>query len=190
MATLIHEPKPPPYSYSPSYPFSNGIMADMTQQTNESNNSYPSEKPTNVIQQISEQNQYGDGRYSNRRAPRPKQPKSLLECPHCSRELNSIEALKQHQLAKGHLFDCLECSASFHTADGLLQHQEAKNHDESHYTCAFCNAVFNSPHALQQHHSAKHHTNIPDEEEEDDTTRAILGGVRLIASLYKALTKK
>jgi len=99
----------------------------------------------------------------NRSSPsvksRPASTKKQIthSCPHCTNEFESIQALRQHQEAKDHLFDCPICDESFTTLDGQTQHQKAKGHYAAEYKCGQCNRQFSKLDSLNQHQQATGH---------------------------------
>ncbi|CAF5201638.1 unnamed protein product, partial [Rotaria magnacalcarata] len=85
------------------------------------------------------------------------------ECPKCSSEFESVQALRQHQDAKDHLFDCPECDETFVTLDGLSQHQKAKGHEEVEHVCEQCSRRFAKIESLKQHQQATNHNAVANE---------------------------
>jgi len=83
--------------------------------------------------------------------------KSMQNCPSCSSEFDSIQALRQHQEAKKHVFKCPVCDEEFFTRDGLSQHQKAKDHFDPLFTCSQCNQTFLLAQSLHQHRQATGH---------------------------------
>lgn len=83
--------------------------------------------------------------------------KAAHHCPKCASEFDSVQALRQHQEAKDHLFDCPICDEVFTTIDGQTQHQKAKGHFEANHSCFGCNRRFNSWDSLSQHQQATGH---------------------------------
>ncbi|CAF3507963.1 unnamed protein product [Rotaria socialis] len=55
----------------------------------------------------------------------------LLSCAHCNNRYGTIQALRQHQKDRKHLFFCPVCCCSFTEPNNLKQHQTAKGHDIS-----------------------------------------------------------
>lgn len=78
-------------------------------------------------------------------------------CPKCASEFDSIQALRQHQEAKDHLFECPICDEVFTTPEGQTQHQKAKGHFEANHCCFGCNRRFHSWDSLLQHQQATGH---------------------------------
>jgi uncharacterized protein YlaI len=90
--------------------------------------------------------------------PRPAPPKKQIHrCPKCANEFDSVQALRQHQDAKDHLFDCPICDECFTTLDGQTQHQKAKNHYGEKYLCIECNRRFTKFDSFNQHQQATGH---------------------------------
>ncbi|CAF4403488.1 unnamed protein product [Rotaria sp. Silwood2] len=54
-----------------------------------------------------------------------------MACPLCTNEFDTIQALRQHQKDKKHLFYCSLCNDGFPASHSLKQHQIAKGHDAS-----------------------------------------------------------
>jgi hypothetical protein len=65
-------------------------------------------------------------------------PPTMLQCPYCTNEYSTTQALRQHQKDKNHLFDCPVCKAGFPTAIGLKQHQSSKGHSATNDTDDHC----------------------------------------------------
>jgi transcriptional regulator NrdR family protein len=84
--------------------------------------------------------------------------KQTHHCPKCTNEFESVQALRQHQEAKDHLFDCPICDESFTTLDGQSQHQKAKGHYEAEHTCLQCSRRFTKFDSLYQHQLATGHS--------------------------------
>lgn len=83
--------------------------------------------------------------------------KSTHQCPKCTSEFDSIQALRQHQDAKDHLFDCPICDETFVTLDGQTQHQKSKGHFAPEYHCSRCSRRFTTLDGLIQHQRATGH---------------------------------
>jgi hypothetical protein len=79
------------------------------------------------------------------------------KCPKCINEFESVQALRQHQVAKNHLFNCPVCNETFVTIDGQTQHQKHKNHYVSDFKCNQCNHYFTKLESLNQHQQATGH---------------------------------
>ncbi|CAF3775573.1 unnamed protein product [Rotaria sordida] len=86
--------------------------------------------------------------------------KQTHQCPKCTSEFESIQALRQHQEVKDHLFDCSICDESFRTFEGLVQHQKAKDHHKADYKCGQCNRRFAKIESLSQHQQATNHNGL------------------------------
>ncbi|CAF3487129.1 unnamed protein product [Rotaria sp. Silwood1] len=54
-----------------------------------------------------------------------------MSCSHCTNEFSTIQALREHQKDKKHLFYCSKCMNDVSTSDGLKYHQIAKACDTS-----------------------------------------------------------
>ena len=83
--------------------------------------------------------------------------KAAHQCPKCAGEFDSVQALRQHQEAKDHLFECPICDEVFTTVDGQTQHQKAKGHFAANHHCFGCNRRFHSWDSLSQHQQATGH---------------------------------
>ncbi|CAF2566536.1 unnamed protein product [Rotaria sp. Silwood2] len=84
----------------------------------------------------------------------------LFDCPICDESFPTLEGLIQHQEAKDHLFDCPICDESFRTLEGLVQHKKAKGHHEAEYKCGQCNRCFAKIESLNQHQQATNHNGL------------------------------
>jgi hypothetical protein len=80
-----------------------------------------------------------------------KKKRNPLPCPFCSNEFSSIQALRQHQKDKDHVYRCQECKESFPTANSVKQHQTAKGHNDSKHISDQHNAQFDTADDLNTH---------------------------------------
>ena len=87
----------------------------------------------------------------------PSHPKPTHQCPKCTSEFDSVQALRQHQDAKDHLFECPICDETFVTLDGQTQHQKSKGHFTPEYICSGCNRRLTTWDGLFQHQQATGH---------------------------------
>jgi hypothetical protein len=78
-------------------------------------------------------------------------------CPICTSEFESVPSLRQHQMAKNHLFRCGVCDESFISTESQKQHQKDKKHYVLDYKCQQCNRYFAQIESLNQHQQATGH---------------------------------
>ena len=86
-----------------------------------------------------------------------------LQCPFCTNEFSTNQALRQHQKDKKHLYDCPECKEGFPTSNSLKQHEIAKRHNVPKHTNDQSNSQFDAADNLNIHQSAvvsPHNSNI------------------------------
>ncbi|XP_048878124.1 LOW QUALITY PROTEIN: zinc finger and BTB domain-containing protein 40 [Brienomyrus brachyistius] len=83
-------------------------------------------------------------------------PKSLFQCPACSRAFSSSTSLLKHQRAEHPegVLECEECKDTFPDLDNLLAHKKEK-HSEFHQ-CPYCPSSYTLAADLQQHLCAQH----------------------------------
>jgi len=86
--------------------------------------------------------------------------KPTYQCPKCTNEFDSIQALRQHQEAKDHLFNCPTCTERFSTPEGQTQHQKAKGHYAAQFSCPKCKRQFTKHDSLVQHQQSTGHDGL------------------------------
>lgn len=87
-----------------------------------------------------------------------RQPMIAISCPKCESQFETLQALRQHQTAKNHLFPCPTCGEFFVTQAALAQHQKDKGHFALEHACDQCSRRFSKREHLQQHREAVGHT--------------------------------
>jgi stress-induced morphogen len=79
------------------------------------------------------------------------------QCEICSNRFASVQALRQHQESKDHLFECPICKETYFTSEGRSQHQKSKNHHAKTYRCNQCTKTFEDNSRLKQHRQSTGH---------------------------------
>jgi hypothetical protein len=102
------------------YPSSSTMLPNTSVQRSTNYNHFePNNIPSNAMGQVA--NRTNRKKKIERNASR--------DCPFCEAEFDTIQALRQHQEKKGHIYGCPMCNQGFFTHEGQIQHSKAKGHD-------------------------------------------------------------
>ena len=78
------------------------------------------------------------------------------QCPECTNNFRSLDALHQHQDTRNHLMECPACDGLFYTSNDLAKHQHATDHYLRNFACRRFYRSFSTRNQLKQDENDSH----------------------------------